>query len=100
MEAALGYLSNSNTAGTHALYRCHTGGDFFVSLDPGCEGVAFDGTLGYIWNSASVAANVAIYRCHMTNGLHMTSTSSTCEGGGSSEGVMGYARSSAFETYA
>ena len=95
MDATLGFLSSSSAAGTHALYRCHNGGDHFISLDAGCEGVASDGILGYIWNSASTLANAAIYRCILANGLHMTSVSSTCEGAGSSEGVMGYARSAA-----
>ena len=94
MDATLGYLCNSNTPGTHGLYRCHTGGgDYFVSIDSGCEGSSSDGLLGYIWNAASSTATVAIYRCHCGK-FHMTSVSSSCEGAGTVEGTMGYAAAS------
>jgi hypothetical protein len=105
-EAILGYLSDANTQGlTHGLYRCRTGGgDYMVSVDPGCEGTTPDGLLGYIWNaptsstsgstgSSAPSSRVALYRCRMAGGHHMTSTSATCEGGGSSDGIMGYALS-------
>jgi hypothetical protein len=88
-EGVLGYLSNGRTSSTHALYRCSSGGDHFISNDAGCEGSTVDGILGWIWN-APRSGLVALYRCLMTDKHHMTSLSSTCEGGGSREGIMGY----------
>lgn len=42
-----GYLSPTPGAGLVALYRCLTGGDHFVSTDPGCEGKTVEALLGY-----------------------------------------------------
>ena len=97
MEFTLGYVSNSKTPGTHGLYRCQATGDHFVSIDPGCEGVQADGILGYAWAAPSTVASVALYRCLTADGMHFTSTSSICEGGGKREAIVGYARSSAIE---
>jgi hypothetical protein len=108
-EAVLGYLSNANTQGAHGLYRCSVAGrDYFVSVQSDCEGATVDGMLGFIWdaptstsayrsstsNSDTYGVQVALYRCLMADKHHMTSLSASCEGGGSSEGVMGYVRSS------
>ena len=78
--------------GTHELQRCHDGDDHFISNDMHCEGKTVDTPLGYIWNTASTAANVAIYRCLLTDGTHMTSVSATCEGAGKVEEVVGYGK--------
>ena len=97
MEFTLGFVSDSNTLGTHGLYRCQVANDHFVSIDPGCEGVQRDGILGYAWTTPSTVASVALHRCLTADGMHFTSTSSTCEGAGTSEAMMGYARSSAIQ---
>ncbi|MFE2752783.1 S8 family peptidase [Actinosynnema sp. NPDC059335] len=90
VESALGRLLTSQAPGTHALYRCVTGGwDNFTSYDVNCEGRTRVGLLGYAHDGA-VAGSHPIYRCVVrANGDHMESFDPNCEGQ-ITEGSLGY----------
>ena len=75
-------------AGGHMLYRCYNEvADHMTSQSPNCEGYTPEGPLG-----CTAEAGVALYRCHSrSNGEHMTTPSSTCEGGDYvNEGMIGH----------
>ena len=75
-------------AGGHMLYRCYNEArDHMTSLSPNCEGYTTEYPLG-----CTTEAGVIIYRCRSrTNGEHMTTISSTCEGGDYvNEAVLGH----------
>jgi hypothetical protein len=91
------YISTTAVAGTTGLYRCLVPavGDHFCSTSPTCEGVTWEGLMGYIASSASCGA-VALYRLvNPGTGDHFHTTSAAerdlCLGGGwIDEGVTGY----------
>jgi hypothetical protein len=55
--------------GLEELYRCHTSANlFFLTLDPGCEGVgALDGGIGYVASGPDCGSQ-ALYRLTNTAG--------------------------------
>jgi hypothetical protein len=75
---------------TVPIYSCKGGQvDYFVSLDPACEGKRILGKDGYVYaNPVSGLALIPIYRCS-TGHDHFVSTSSGC-GGQSMEEFLGY----------
>ena len=78
--------------GTHPLYRCLAGSVHFTSTDPGCEGQAFEGQYGLLWD-APAYDRAALYRLfNPKTGDHL-STVRADEGaalGYVIEGVQGY----------
>jgi hypothetical protein len=51
-------------ADRRALYRCNTGVDHFVSLDPGCEGLEAESRLGYVSAVRHSGAPRPLSRCY------------------------------------
>jgi hypothetical protein len=91
LEAVLGYLLADAAPDRRALYECASGGDRFLSLDPGCEGRGELGLSGYLYTAPPPGGDaVAIHRC-ATASDHFASTDPGCEGQ-RSEGLLGYAR--------
>ncbi|MEV5502979.1 hypothetical protein AB0M50_47020 [Nonomuraea fuscirosea] len=83
-------------SGTRALYNCKAGGDdYFISVDPGCEGkqTTIVQTEGWIHQTRPSSAYVPLYRCQIPGfGDHFVSTAADCEGQGVvNEGLLGYA---------
>jgi surface antigen len=95
-ESTLGFLSEDPGSGQRTLYSCVTGGDHFVSPDPGCEGRTVLGALGEIYTQPpSTGLQVAaLYRCTVTaDGDHFVSTDPACEGQ-HTEFLLGYVTTS------
>jgi hypothetical protein len=92
-EFGLGFLLAEGGGGRHALYGCDSGGaDWFLSLDPGCEGRTVHGLEGYAYDAPPTAeATQAVYRCQWPGHDHFASSSSDCEGQ-HTEGNLGYLR--------
>ena len=44
----VGYIHDTQAAGTIALYRCRAGADHFVSTSDSCEGQTVEQLLGYV----------------------------------------------------
>lgn len=66
--------------GTHMLYECRVGEHTIVTLDPGCEGQAPMGPLGYAWDKAP-PGGVELRRCRVGAGTdHFVSPDPKCEG--------------------
>jgi hypothetical protein len=88
----LGHLYQSpRAAATSEWYACKSGdADFFVSLDPGCEGQRILGTHGFAYSQADPNLNlIALYRCEGAQG-HFVSQDAKCEGQ-KVDGLLGYA---------
>jgi hypothetical protein len=82
--------ANPLHGGTVPIYGCKGGeADYFVSLDPACEGQRILGKDGYIYaNPVSGLDLVPIYRCSAGED-HFVSTSASC-GGQSMDEFLGY----------
>jgi hypothetical protein len=90
LEGTLGYLYEAPTGIADVpLYSCKAGSsDWFVSLDPNCEGQLYIGLEGY--GFAQDGPNeVPLYRCY-TGVNHFVSTRPDCEGQ-KTEQLLGYA---------
>jgi hypothetical protein len=90
LQSVLGDLYEAPTgAATVPMYACKQGTqDWFVSLDPGCEGQLYVGLEGYGYARAGTG-EVALYRCY--SGVdHFVSTDPKCEGD-TTESLLGYA---------
>ena len=76
----------------HRSYNGRTGEHFYtVSLsEAACCGFALEFASFYHLYASAQAGTAPFYRCLLTNGLHLYTTSSNCEGRGSVEGVMGH----------
>lgn len=92
-EFGLGFLLAEGGGGRHAVYGCNAGGaDYFLSLDPGCEGRTVLGVEGYAYGAPPTAEPTqAVYRCNVPGSNHFASASSDCEGQ-RTEGNLGYLR--------
>jgi hypothetical protein len=90
-QSVLGYLYEAPTgAATVPWYGCKQGTqDWFVSLDPGCEGQLYLGLEGYGY-AKPAAGLVALYRCYSGTD-HFVSSDSGCDGK-TTEYLLGYAR--------
>src|SRR5207247_2539859 len=55
--AGYSYATPPADVPTEQLYRCSTGQDHFVSLDPGCEGQTTDESLGYAGISGDIPSS-------------------------------------------
>ncbi|HZM79878.1 MAG TPA: S8 family peptidase [Candidatus Limnocylindrales bacterium] len=90
LEGILGLVENGPVPGTHPIYQCRFGGDFFTSLLSNCEGQAVIGLIGFIYDSPSTAPSHAVRRCMVRRSLeHFDSFEIDCEGQ-INEGVIGY----------
>jgi hypothetical protein len=90
LEAVLGFLLDSGGEGRRALYECTSGGDRFLSLDPGCEGRTELGLSGFLYASAPSGEAVSpVYRCRIGSD-HFAASDPACEGQ-VQEGLLGYA---------
>jgi hypothetical protein len=81
-QQTLGQLYRAPQGGaTRALYGCKSGAtDYFVSLEPACEGGLILGLEGYAFPSPIPGMNLtALYRCK-TSTDHFVSTDANCEG--------------------
>ena len=69
------------------------GGHFYTTnlAEAGSAGYTLEFANFYYLYAASAPGLSAIYRCLKGNGLRFYTTSSACEGGGTSEGILGYA---------
>ncbi|MEW1845092.1 hypothetical protein AB0392_44720 [Nonomuraea angiospora] len=81
--------------GTRALYGCRAAtDDYFISVDPGCEGdqTTIVQTEGWIHTERPSNAYIPLYRCHIPGfGDHFVSADSGCEGNGvTNEGLLGF----------
>ena len=89
VEGALGQLLTAQAAGTHALFECRIGADFFTSPAANCEGQIGIGLLGFAYDG-QVANTHPIYRCRIpSNGEHFDSPAANCEGQ-ITEGLLGF----------
>lgn len=90
-QALLGHLYSSpqGEAATH-FYNCKDGNsDYFVSLDPTCEGQHIQGSQGFGYSSASPGAGtLPLYSCY-TGHDHFLSHDASCSGA-SNQGLLGY----------
>jgi hypothetical protein len=95
-EGPLGTLYEAPTGdATVPWYSCKAGGsNWFVSLDPRCEGQLYIGLEGYGFAHPG-DSELPLYRCQ-TSTDHFVSTNPNCEGGATTEGLLGYAGVSAF----
>jgi len=92
LESVLGFLLDSGGPDRRALYECASGGDRFLSLDPGCEGRSELGLSGYLYGAPPGREPVTpVYRCRVGSD-HFASPDAGCEGQ-VQEGLLGYARS-------
>lgn len=76
----------------HELYRCWWGSvtNHFVSPDPNCEGLTYEGSYGYV-SSIPRTGFVPLYRFYHSGLKNHLSTTNYSEGAGwSYEGVQGY----------
>ncbi|MCS7480311.1 S8 family peptidase [Umezawaea endophytica] len=88
-EGSLGRAYSTQVAGTHPLYQCRVGSDYFTSVDAGCEGQVGAGVIGYFLDSATDTSG-PIRRCIVHgSGDHMDSSDLNCEGQ-IIEGILGY----------
>jgi hypothetical protein len=88
-EGGQGYVQLGAGAGLKPIFSCRTGGDQFVSTDPGCEGTYVIGLDGYVAINPGSGLQ-PFYRCYMpATGEHFESTSPSCEGQGI-DGLLGY----------
>ena len=90
LESVLGFLLADGGPGRRALYECASGGDRFLSLDPGCEGRSELGLSGYLSADASAGDVVPVYRCRV-GADHFASSDARCEGQ-VTEALLGYAQ--------
>jgi hypothetical protein len=94
LESGLGVTVAPGTAGTRMLYSCRTGStDWFVSVDPACEGKTYLGQIGLVYTAAPAGvATRPLFRCH-TTGAHTLSNAAGCNGGSwiSDGDALGYA---------
>jgi hypothetical protein len=91
LENLLGHLYASPSDGaTTPFYGCKNGQeDYFVSLDPGCEGERMLGKDGYAYSQPVSGLNlVALYRCSSGQD-HFVSQDPKCEGKTTDE-LLGY----------
>jgi hypothetical protein len=82
LQSTLGYLYTTASHGaTVPLYGCKAEEtDYFVSLDPGCEGHRILGLQGYAYQSPISGQNLlGLYRC-ITGRDHFVSKDPKCEG--------------------
>lgn len=92
-EFGLGFLLPEGGPGRHAIHGCHAGGaDYFLSLDPNCEGRTKLGVEGYAYDAPpTTEPTQAVYRCQWPGHDHFASSASDCEGQ-VTEGNLGYLR--------
>lgn len=71
------------------------GGHFYTTnlAEAGSAGYTLEFANYYYLYASPAPGLVAIYRCLKGNGLRFYTTSSACEGGGTSEGILGFAGS-------
>ena len=78
------------------IHRCFSGADHFLSPDPGCEGRAFEGLLGYAATTRTSSAPRALSRCfHAPASAHFHWLADRCpteKPGVAHESVLGYVR--------
>jgi hypothetical protein len=86
-------LLGDGGAGRHPIYGCLSGSaDYFLSLDPGCEGQRVLGIEGYAYDAPPTSEQTqAVYRCQRPGHDHFASSSSDCEGQ-RTEANLGYVR--------
>jgi hypothetical protein len=97
-EGGLGCLATGATGDSTPLYDCQGGDDQLQSVSSSCEGLPMVGSVGWIWQSPSSQAAIALYRCYMPGAAdHFVSLSSGCEGQ-TVEGLLGYAASCPSDT--
>jgi len=90
LEGPLGNVNTAPAPGTHAIYQCRVGGwDYMTSFAANCEGTAFIGIIGYLYDSQPSPANHPIRRCRTSRYEHFDSIASNCEGQ-IFEGILGY----------
>jgi len=90
-ESLLGHLYQSPQQGaTVGFYGCKNGNeDYFVSLDPACEGGRILGRNGFGYSQPNASLHlVALYRCS-TSQDHFVSADPKCEGATTDE-LLGY----------
>jgi hypothetical protein len=92
-QRTLGFLLQSGGPNLQALYGCRTSvGDYFLSLDGGCEGVGVLGRYGFAYVSPPAGEDtVAVYRCLRADQRHFASLDAAC-GGSTTEARLGYLR--------
>ena len=92
-QSVLGYLYEAPTGAAGVpWYGCKQGTqDWFVSLDPGCEGQFYLGIEGYAYAQPGTG-RVALYRCYSGTD-HFVSSDSSCNGK-TTEYLLGYAQAS------
>jgi hypothetical protein len=81
-EFGLGFLLPEAGGGRHPIHGCRSGSaDYFLSLDPACEGQTGLGIEGYAYDAPPTAEPTqAVYRCQVPGRDHFASSSSDCEG--------------------
>jgi len=94
-QLTYGHVLPNALSGTHALYSCKIGNDYFVSLQSNCENQVYIGQLGYAYDNALAdGSTVPIYRCYLpATDEHFESPQSNCEGYDTNF-VLGYLPSS------
>jgi subtilisin family serine protease len=91
LEGPLGRVNTTHTPGTHAIYQCRSGNDYFTSPTGHCEGQTVIGRLGFLHDNPPPRPSVLITRCvGIHNGEHFDSTTGNCEGQ-VVRGPLGYA---------
>ena len=89
LEGSMATVNTGPGAGTHPIYQCLVGGrDYMTSLAANCEGTAFVGVIGYLYDSPPGPGNFPIRRCRI-GAEHFDSPSANCEGQ-IVEGILGY----------
>ncbi|MEZ4394039.1 MAG: hypothetical protein R3A48_23440 [Polyangiales bacterium] len=81
----------------HRSYRSSNGEHFYTTSlsEAACCGFRVENASFFHLYAAAQPGTAPFYRCLLRNGLHLYTTSSSCEGAGSSEGVMGHIAQSA-----
>jgi hypothetical protein len=92
-QRTLGFLLSTGGSNLQALYGCRNGsGDYFLSLDGGCEGTSVLGRYGFVFRSPpGDQDSVAVYRCLRGGARHFASLDAGCEGA-TTEARLGYLR--------
>ena len=63
-EQTLGFLHTTGGNGRTAIFGCRSGpADYFLSVDPACEGTTALGTYGWMDPARGDELSVAVYRC-------------------------------------
>jgi subtilisin family serine protease len=90
IEGPLGRMLTNQIPGTHPIFQCRIGGDFFTSTTANCEGQVVIGLTGFLYDTPPFQPNTPLRRCHITgNGEHFDSITANCEGQ-TVEGIIGY----------